>query len=197
MDVSIIPIYTSEPLGTIRARDGEDYNIHIGLDRLQVQELKEKSLDDSDTELQQNTSDRKRFGEGSYEDWYSKERTPYSLLSRDGALAAIAWFGPKPIGRKSLKYLSEEELAKELQQPKSDWHTIVYRAYQPYRGKGLMVNFVRFVMDDYRKRHPDAKLWAGVNTKNQASMALAVKLGFKQSEEHQDEEVGWGVMIEQ
>ena len=192
-----LPIYSSEVVGTIRSRDGDDFQVTLGLSEELVRELKEKSLDETDEELQENTSDRKRFGEGSYEDWYSKERTPYALIDGESRLAALAWFGPKPIGRKSLRYLSQEELALELAQPKSDWHTIVYRAYHPYRGKGLMTPFVRFAMADYKKRNPSAKLWAGVNAKNQASMMLASKLGFKVSKEYHDEEVGWDVMIEE
>ena len=197
MSTSSISIYASEFLGEIRSKDGENFSVNIGLDKEHVLELKKKALDETDRELQENTSDRKRFGEGSYEDWYSKERTPYALLDRESHLAALAWFGPKPLGRKSLRYLSEDELAAELVQPKSDWHTIVYRAYHPYRGKGLMTPFVRFAMADYKKRNPSAKLWAGVNAKNQASMMLASKLGFKLSKEYHDEEVGWDVMTEE
>jgi RimJ/RimL family protein N-acetyltransferase len=189
-----LPVYESHELGTLQSRDGEEFNMFIGLDKKTVEQLKQKSLDDSDTELQQNTSDRKRFGEGSYEEWYAKERTPYGLLNKDSLLAALVWFGPKPLGRKSLRFLSEEELKEESSQKETQWHTIVYRSYAPFRGKGIMRSFVQFALDDYKSRFPGAKFWAGISTKNEASMALASKLGFRVREDLTDESAQWGVM---
>jgi RimJ/RimL family protein N-acetyltransferase len=194
MDQSI-PIYTSRQLSSLRSKDGQVFSVFIGLNRTHLAQLKERSLDMNDIELQKNTSDRKRFGEGSYEEWYSKERTPYALISPDGKLAALAWFGPKPIGRKSLRFLSAEELAKENEQEKSDWHTIVYRSYEPFRGAGLMTPFLRMAMDDYKKNYPRARLWAGISTDNPASLGLAQKLGFKKLPEYVDNDAHWCVMV--
>jgi len=190
-----LPIYTSEKIGTMSSKDGAPFDILIGLDEALVAQVRVHSLDTSDAELQENTSDHKRFGEGSYEEWYAKERTPYALVDEAGKLAALAWFGPKPLGRKSLRYLSAEELAKESSQEKSEWHTIVYRSYAPFRGKGLMTPFVRKAMDDYLQRNPGAKLWAGISMKNAASVALAKKLGFVQKDEYVDTEAQWCAMI--
>jgi RimJ/RimL family protein N-acetyltransferase len=194
--IPVPPIFERAKLGTMQSRDGEVFDIVIGLDKPLVEQLIRFSNDASDTDLQSHTSDKKRFGEGSYEEWYGKDRTPYALVSPAGELAALAWFGPKPIGRKSLRYLSEEELKEEYAQAKGDSHTIVYRSYHPYRGKGLMSKFMHFVIDDYKTRHPDAKLWAGVSTLNEASVALATKLGFVFSEEYSDPDNNWAAMFE-
>lgn len=167
----------------------------IGLSKDAVEQLKKYSLDLTDEELQKNTSDFKRFGEGSYEEWFGKERTPYALMSASGQLATLAWFGPKPLGRKSLRYLSEAQMAEENQQGKSDWHTIVYRAYNPYRGKGLMKRFVGLALEHYMTLHPEAKLWAGISTKNEASIALASKLGFVIKTELTDADAEWTAMV--
>lgn len=191
-----LPMYSMQKLDTIPSPEGIPFDIMLGLDKDLVAQLKQLSLDTSDADLQANTSDFKRFGEGSYEEWYGKDRTPYALTDAMGKLAALAWFGPKPLGRKSLKYLSPEELAKEHSQEKSEWHTIVYRSYEPYRGKGLMSPFMRYVIADYKKRYPEAKLWAGVNAANAASVGLAQKFGFVISEEHSDPEAHWYAMIE-
>jgi RimJ/RimL family protein N-acetyltransferase len=193
--MSDIQIYESREIGSLEARDGEKFSMVIGLSTDLVAQLKRFSLDLSDEDLQKNTSDYKRFGEGSYEEWFGKERTPYALVSASGALAALAWFGPKPLGRKSLRYLSEEEVAKESMQEKGDWHTIVYRAYNPFRGKGLMTRFVKLGMKDYEERHPNAKFWAGISTKNEASMALASKLGFVIDPELTDADNAWAAMV--
>ncbi len=192
-----LPIFQSQSIGEIRSKEGEVFDVRVGLDTSHVERIKQFSLDETDLELQKNTSDHKRFGEGSYEEWYSKERTPYALISAEGELAALAWFGPKPIGRKSLRYLSAEELKEEYSQEKTEWHTIVYRAYKPYRGRGLMTSFMRFAMEDYYKRHPDAKLWAGVGAQNPASIALAHKLGFQHSDAFSDPEEDWTAMIKE
>ncbi len=194
--VPLPAIYERAKIGSIQSKNGESFDIVIGLDTALVDQLIAYSVDASDVDLQNNTSDRKRFGEGSYEEWFNKERTPYALVSNDGTLAALAWFGPKPIGRKSLRYLSEAELREEYSQAKGDAHTIVYRSYNPFRGQGLMSGFMRFAIDDYRARHPGAKLWAGVSTHNQASVALATKLGFVYSEEYSDPEQDWALMFE-
>lgn len=188
-------IYETAAIGSLESKTGVPFDVLIGLSRDLVDQLKQYSIDESDTELQKNTSDRKRFGEGSYEEWFAKDRTPYALVDKAGKLAAIAWYGPKPLGRKSLRYLSEAELALEGKQEKTDWHTIVYRAYNPYRGVGIMTPFVRLTMQDYLARHPQAKLWAGISTKNEASIALASKLGFTQKEELTDESASWTAMV--
>lgn len=189
-----LPLYGTIKLGTLTSREGEEFSIWIGADKELVEKLREKSLDEADTDIQKNTSDRTRFGEGSYEEWYSKDRTPFSLLAPDGSLAAFVWFGPKPLGRPSLKYLSEEERAKELEQKEDIWHTLVYRSYAPYRGKGLMTDFVRFATDVYREHYPEAKFWVGMGADNAGSTALAGKLGYTRRDDLYDAEKNWVAM---
>ena len=170
------------------AENGERFTIQEGLSADLVHQLRERSLDRSDTELAK-TSDYERFGKGSFDDWYaSKERTLYALISDTGMLAALAWFGPKPLGRKSAKHLSEQERSEdERTMDSGGWHTIVYRSYPPFRGKGLMTDFVRFAMEEYIRVHPGIRLWSGIFAHNPASMGLAKKLGFVVSEEHSNE----------
>src|SRR3989344_6681441 len=165
-----LPLYEFVRIGNLQSKDDVDFDIIAGLSKELVAELKKKSLDESDARLQKNTSDRLRFGEGSYEEWYAKKRTPFALIEhKTDALAALAWFGPKPLGRKSLKYLSETERQEESKQKEDAWHTIVYRSYPPFRGKGLMTPFVREVIRIYMEHYPEAKLWVGMNADNEAS----------------------------
>lgn len=180
-----LPLYESVELGSAESADGAQFTVKEGLDAELIKQLRERALDLSDTELQK-TSDYERFGKGAYEDWYaSKERTMFALVEKEtGALAALAWFGPKPLGRKSMKHLSEEERKEnEREMDSGSWHTVVYRSYAPYRGKGLMKDFIRFCTEEYGKRHPGMKLWAGIFAANPASMGLATALGFKVSED--------------
>ena len=190
-------IYTSEPIGSLTSKDGRTFTIQIGLDKKMAEQVRWYSSDPSDTDLLKNTSDLKRFGEGSYEKWYAKERTPYALVAPDGTLAALVWLGPKPLGRKSLRYLSERELAEEGRQEKTQWHTLVYRSYRPFRGTGLMRTFVQEAIANYKKRYPQVKLWVGISTDNEASLALAKKLGFKVVPQYIDEEAHWCALIEE
>lgn len=191
-----VPLYTSVPVGRMTDDSGESYAIMLGLSKDVIEQLRERSLDTSDEALQKNTSDFVRFGkEGAYEEWYTKDRTPFVLLSEKGTLAALAWFGPKPIGRKSLRHLSDEELKEEYKQNEREWHTIVYRSYNPFRGRRLMTPFVQFALDTYRTYYPHAKIWAGISLDNAASIALAHKLGFRQQEEYTDPAKNWTAMI--
>src|SRR3989344_6248158 len=189
-----LPIYEARMLGELES-NGETFSICVGLGKPLVEQLREKSLDTSDTDLQENTSDHQRFGEGSYEEWYAKDRTPFALVhKKTGALAALVWFGPKPLGRKSLKYLSEEELQKESQQKEEEWHTLVYRSYLPFRGKGLMKEFVQFTINAYKTRYPEAKLWVGGRAAKMARGKIAEKLGFKRRDDLFDAEKNWAAM---
>jgi hypothetical protein len=175
-----IPLFAMEQLAIGTGRDGTVFEIIAGLDEKLVEQLKQYSLDESDVELQENTSDKKRFGEGSYPEWYAKGRVPFVLIEKNsGTLAAISWLGPKPLGQKSMKYLSDDEISKEKTMDAGEWHTISYRCYGQFRGKGLMRSFVQFTIDAYMQKYPNGKLWAIINTKNMASDALAEKLGFK------------------
>lgn len=183
-----LPIYDTVLIGNAVADDGESFSMFVGLDKDMVAQLRNLSVDESDTELQKNTSDFKRFGVGFYKDWYRNKRTPFVLVKDDTKeLAAIVWFGPKPLGRKSLKHLSEKELlVNESTLDTENWYTISYRCYPHFRGKGLTKKFVIFATDIYTKNTSHIKLWAGINDENAASVTLAESLGLKVVEELSD-----------
>lgn len=192
-----LPLYESVKIAEVE-HNGEQFEITLGLTKELARKLKERSLDDADEGLKV-TSDRERFGEGSYEEWYEKDRVPFALVyPKTGALAALAWFGPKPLGRKSIKYLSGVEHSEDEQKINSEnWHTISYRSYPPFRGKGLMKKFAGFALDQYAIRHPNARFWAGTNIENHASMKLALALGFKPDEKTSDPKKNWLVMVKE
>ncbi len=188
-----VGLFESVQIGSAE-NNGESFDIFLGLDQDAVIKLRELSIDTSDTALQENTSDFQRFGEGDYAEWYSKGRVPFTLIHRDtGALAALVWFGPKPLGRKSLKHLSIEERVNETTVESGDWHTVVFRSYPPHRGTGIMKGFGRAVTDVYMNYYPTAKLWAGISRHNPASMALAEKLGYTIDESISDS--SWVAMV--
>jgi RimJ/RimL family protein N-acetyltransferase len=194
-----LPVYETVPLGEMTGKTGEAFRIVAGLDHDLVRQLREKSLDESDTELMQNTSDRERFGLGSYDEWYAKGRVPFALVhAGSGNLAALIWFGPKPLGRRSLKHLSPEERARESESVKEAgvWHTVVYRSYHPYRGAGLMKKFMRFALDAYRAAFPDARIWAGIEAANEASIGFARSFGLEVDEKQSDRVHGLVIMTE-
>src|SRR5690242_4884836 len=90
-------LYSCQQIGVLTGRDGTPFAILRGLSRDHVRQLEERSVDHADEELEKNTSDRKRFGEESYEVWYAKGRFPFALVSPEGTLAAIIWYGPDRI----------------------------------------------------------------------------------------------------
>jgi hypothetical protein len=192
-----LPIYNMTAVAEAFDENGNDFSIFVGLDENMIAQLKSFSLDKSDLEIQNNTSDLKRFGEGSYEEWYKKERTPFILVhTATNALAALVWFGPKPLGRKSVKHLSKDELKEDETKLKHDnWHTISYRTYPSFRGKGLMKKFADFSIGMYMKSFPNIKLWAGINTENVASKKLIEGLGFKTLERLSDHQTHWLIAV--
>lgn len=176
-------LYETAAIGTVQTDAGLQFMLQMGLDRGGAEKLKALSLAD-DPALRENTSDYERFGIGSYEDWYAKGRSIFALFSDTGELAAIVWYGPKPLGRKSLKHLSPEEQAREKEsvQDAGDWHTIVFRSYPPYRGAGIMTGFAKATLDIYKHYFPTARIWAGINGTNAGSIRLCEKLGFSKDE---------------
>lgn len=163
-----LPIYTSEPVGSVQAKDGTEFSACIGLTENLVQQLKERSLDATDTELQKNTSDLKRFGEGSYETWYAKDRTPFALIDTHGILAALIWLGPQAFPQ-TVDFHSD-----------NIWATVAFRAYEPFRGRGLMRPFSVLALDMYKKLRPHHRVWLETNTDNEAGKHLYHKLGFEE-----------------
>lgn len=160
--------YTSVPVAELTNKEGEKFSIVIGLDESLVQQLKEKSLNKNDEELQRNTSDYRRFGEGSYEDWYGKGRIPFAALVGDGALAAVIWFGPDEF----------PDLKDAAQPDPRQWDTIAFRSYEPYRGKGIMSSFSAFVIEMHDRLSPMRTLWLETNPDNEPGKHLYHKLGF-------------------
>ncbi|HRH24489.1 MAG TPA: GNAT family N-acetyltransferase [Candidatus Paceibacterota bacterium] len=160
-------LYESTVLATAIADDGSAFTIVAGLTEAIAADLKRHSLDESDVELMKSTSDKRRFGEGSFETWFKKERYAFALVDGD-ALAALIWFGP-------------EEMPHEFQSEHyvlGTHDTLGFRSYEPYRGKRLMTDFSRFVIDAYARMRPGRTLWLQTNTDNGAAIRLYQKLGF-------------------
>ena len=188
-----ISIYDTELIGEIIKGDTV-YQMFVGITLEQTEQLKALSLDESDVALNV-TSDRVRFGEKSFTDWFNKGRVPYTLIERDSdKLAALVWFGPKALGEKSMKFQAagQENIAAA---PDEVWHTLAYRSYPPFRGGGFMKEFFARAMEHYRSWFPDAKLWAIIDIENPASTRLAESSGFVIDKEHSDNQ--HAVMIHQ
>ena len=164
-----LPLYVTVEIGTLYGKDGRQFSIVAGLDQKSAAQLKERSLDPSDDELQQNTSDKRRFGDGSYEEWYAKGRVPFALLDAEQNIAALVWMGPQtfPAGVQNPF-------------PGREWDTVAFRAYVPYRGRGLMVPFSSFVMQTYVKLRPGRMVWLETNVDNTVGQGLFRKLGFQE-----------------
>ncbi len=190
-----LPVFDSVHVADAIGMDGEEFEIFVGMSEKCTLRLKRLSLDESDISLQKGTGDRNRFGEGSYKEWYGKNRTPFCLIhKRTDALAAFVWFGPKPLGEKSIRFGSNVE---KIEQPvaEENWHTISCRSYPPFRGKGLMKNFTQFVMDIYKKNFPGAMFWSGTDNRNTAMVKLGSELGFEISGNDSDLSENWLVMV--
>jgi hypothetical protein len=171
-----LSIYNSIYIADAFSKEGEEFDLLIGLERKYVEQLQQFSLNENDVDLQKNTGDKKRFGEGSYEDWYKKNRTPICLIHKSSdTLAALIWFGPESL------FPGDEK----------NWHTAGWRSYKPFRGKGIMKNFIDFATDIYmqnvKNTEQNINLWVAIKRGNTASSGLASALGFQVLEEASDE----------
>lgn len=186
-----LPIYSAVHLADAIGKDGEEFEVFVGLEKKYTEQLQKLSLDKNDVDLQEHTGDRARFGEGSYEVWYNKNRTPFCLIhKRTDALAAFIWFGPKPLGEKSMKFRKDREYKKQ-----DTWHTISCRSYPPFRGNGLMSNFIKFAMELYKNYFPNVLIWDGMDDRNKAMVKLSEELGFEIDKEKSDLPEHWLVMV--
>lgn len=187
-----IPIFKTIHIADAIGKDGEEFDVFIGLDEEHVAELQRLSLDESDVELQRNTGDRNRFGLGSYEEWYGKNRTPFCLVhKRTNALATLIWFGPKDLGQKSIKFGKEND---KQGKKENVWHTISCRSYAVFRGTGLMTNFTKFAIEVYKEKFPNVMFWSGVDVRNEGIVKLLTNLGFEVDEASSDLAENWLVM---
>ena len=186
-----LPIYKSLHIADAIGKDGSEFDVLVGLDKKYVEKLQALSRDESDTDLQNFTSDWNRFVKDTYEHWYEKSRTIFALVHKQSNdLAAVIWFGPKPLGKKSPKFGNTDE-----HQEAGDWHTISFRAYPKYRGRGLMKNFSQYVMGVYKMHFPHVKFWGGMDDRNGASMRLFQDLGFHVNAEYSDLPEHWLIMV--
>ncbi|HEY4513591.1 MAG TPA: hypothetical protein VJH06_03725 [Candidatus Paceibacterota bacterium] len=186
-----LPIFNSLHIADAICQRGDEFDVLVGMEKKYAEQLKQLSEDESDVDLQNYTGDKERFVVGSYEDWYKKNRTPFILVHKQtDTLAAIIWFGPKPLGKKSMKFGSNDERKID-----SDWHTVSFRAYPLFRGRGMMVNFTKFVFDIYRKHFPNSVFWTGSDDRNTVFLKFISELGFKIDEENSDLQAHWQVMI--
>ncbi len=164
---TVLALHESELFAKAVGEDGTVFSVVRGLSKPLVEDLRRHSLDTSDTELMQGTSDYRRFGEGDYETWFAKGRYPYAL-THDDSLAALIWFGAEELPGEFANYGG----------PVGTNDTLAFRSYEPYRGKRLMGDFSRFVIDAYTQSHPGRKLWLQTNIDNAPAIHLYERLGF-------------------
>jgi hypothetical protein len=185
-----LPIFTSIHIADAICKRGEEFDVFVGLEKKYTEQLKKLSADESDVDLQNFTGDRRRFVEKTYEHWYQKNRTPFALIHKQtDSLAAIVWFGPKPIGEKSIKFSGKEKRKSER-----DWHIISLRSYPAFRGRGMMKNFGQFAIDVYKRYFPTALFWAGMDDRNSGVVNILSGLNFEIDEKNSDLAEHWLVM---
>ena len=181
-----LPLYRVQNIAYGVIEPFGECSIVVGLDRELVSQLIERSQDIGDDALA-HTSDSKRFMNlDTYESWYKKTRTPFALIQRStDTLMALTWIGPKPLGMKPPKLLSEETELHSVDNQDTTWDTLTFRSYPPYRGNGFMTSFVEYILTEYRNENPTRKIWVGISQSNVASIGLARKLGFITEEERE------------
>lgn len=168
-------LYASKRIADAETVDGEACGIYVGLNEKYAADLKAYSLDLTDKPLQDGTEDHTRFGTGDYEARYAqKKRTQIALVrSADDKMVSLLWYGAKSL----------PETADITDQSLTDidpsmWDTISFRTYGEFRGKKVTSAFSAYVIDLYKKAHPERNLWLAVQKDNVPGIGLYTKLGF-------------------
>ena len=185
-----LPVWSSIHVADAISKDGEEFDVFIGLNKKQVLEIRDLSLDKNDEELQNNTGDKEIFNDdSSYLNWYKTGRIPFCLVNkRTDIIAALMWIGPKPLGQKLIHL--------NIQQEKDNWYAVFCRSYPPFRNKGLMTNFIKFIIDTYKSCFPGIKFWVGMNYDNIPAKKIFTALEFKTDEKESKLEENWLVMTQ-
>ena len=175
-----LPLYTSHVLADAQIDPFGQCHIIVGLSMRTIEQLCTLSADQTDAALAQ-TNDQTRFASvESTETWYAKGRTVFALQHATSQnLMAVVWIGPKPL-ELSIHHPFDTIQTNNLPTSSTEdtWDTLSYRSYPPYRGKGFMTDFVRYILTIYQAEYPNRRLWIGVNRSNTASLTLAKKLSF-------------------
>lgn len=139
--------------------------INLDLSPENIHDLIRYTNNGEDQDLQNNTSDASRFATlPLYKAWLAKDRTIYSLVTANGVLAGIIWFGYQPLVM--------------------DGHTLnttyAIRLYGPYRGKGLSKPFTAKCLAHYRSLHPGCDpIWLETNANNLIAITAYKSLGCR------------------
>ena len=92
-----------------------------------------------------------------------------------------------------MKHLSPDEMQQEAGLESGNYHCATYRSYNPFRGTGIMKEFLLATTDVYLKYYPGAILWTGISRSNPGSIALSGKLGYAVDESISDS--SWVAMV--
>ena len=155
-----------------------DLDLYLWIQSNHFKDIVNYSLDISDTDLQNNTSDKIRFQDTSkVENWYKeKDRYCFCLLSKTWEFAGIIWY------RKSLPPIILEkvkgEMTDTIYERTQDAHTGWIRIYWKFRWKGYAAMFLSEAEKVYKSIYPTGWLCVDVSTENIASQKSYLKAGF-------------------
>lgn len=142
------------------------FSVHRDLSEDIIERIINFSTDEEDVALQENTSDKKRFKDReAFDEWLKKGRSTFVLSDSENNIAAFIWYG-------------ERNPPETIEENSKSWDTIAFRAYEPYRGKGIMRPFSEYVLSIW-KENTGRKMWLEVHKDNVPGIRLYEKLGFK------------------
>lgn len=149
-----------------RLQANKSFLVNQGITEKQINELIQFA--NTDPQVRKFTSDSKRFRDReAFDKWSSQGRTIYTLVSDQGNLCGILWFGKKD--------LPTREFTQELD-PKDYTVTFGIRTYGDARGKGLAKPFMRDVFNHFS---PKEGIWLETSGDNIAGVRAYTNFGFR------------------
>lgn len=161
-------------VGGFESPRGNSLFVSEGISAAQIKQLVEYSR--TDAEVIRYTSDSTRFQDfESFQRWFAKGRTVYTLTDLTEKLQGIIWFGLLTIPR--------ENLFRSIN-PENYPFTFAIRVYQDIRGSGCAVGFMAIAFADFISTAefqdcPGKGIWLETQTDNQAALGLYQRFGFR------------------
>ncbi len=157
----------------------KNFTLHLWLKQEHISDLIRYSQDQSDTALQENTGDKKRFqNEQDIQKWYEDtQRYVFSLVSHEWELAGIWW--ARACTAPEISKIEDKTAYDALQANADNLHTNAIRIYPAYRGQKIATPFANICSLHYRDMFPDAVMCIDTNVDNIPLQKSYEKWGYE------------------
>ncbi len=156
-----------------------EYEIHLGIPENWIQEIVNYSTDETDTALQEWTSDwKKRFiSTENLTNWYNDvDRYPFTILSKEWKVAWLWWWRPAKLP--NITDILNQDIYNVMLQNEENIHTSWIRIYPFARWERLASPFMQVCERCYKNIFTDVYMSDDIGAENIPSQKAFERLGY-------------------